>query len=403
MRMLNDKERYEILSLKESDITQEKLVDLFAATSKGEARFNTNDTFRLESNTPRIYNKTAVDTTVGRYIFNMFTLPVSYLKKFGYHNKPITGKTMGDLESLMVNMILTKEMLPEEYLTYMRKAEWMSGASLLYTSPSFDVSTIDNLPEIMTMKETLIAEYKDKIADGDKNVLSMISDRLVAEAKKIMENDPDKYRTIEWSNAGVYKIDQNYRKTNIATGLQRKPSNQNDYFYVDSNYADGLAKKDYAMNSNLAIIGGLSRGLDSAESGYSSKKILGAMSTWAVDKDLDDCGTAHYLEIEIPKGYDTFFYYRWVKDGDNLIMLTSDNIQNYIGKKIKLRSPLYCKSEKVCKKCAGDFLERIGINYEGLAAFEIADTLVNAMMKAFHDSSIKSNHIDPGKYIKKVN
>ena len=72
-------------------------------------------------------------------------------------------------------------------------------------------------------------------------------------------------------------------------------------------------------------------------------------------------------------------------------------------KKVKMRSPLYCKSENICKKCAGDFLERIGVDYEGLAAFEIADVLVNSMMKAFHDSSIKSSHIDIEKYIKKIN
>jgi hypothetical protein len=79
---------------------------------------------------------------------------------------------------------------------------------------------------------------------------------------------------------------------------------------VDSNYADGLAKKDYANNSNLAIIGGLSRGLDSAESGYSGKKILGAMSTLSVDKEVEDCGTTHFLETEIPAGYESFYYYR---------------------------------------------------------------------------------------------
>jgi len=253
------------------------------------------------------------------------------------------------------------------------------------------------------MKANMNREYADKIAAGDKNVLSMINDKLVAEAQRIMESDPEKYKTIEWANAGIYGISKNYRKTNIATGLQRKPSNENEYFYVDSNYADGLAKKDYANNSNLAIIGGLSRGLDSAESGYSSKKILGAMSTWAVDKELDDCGTTHYLETEIAKGYEGFYYYRWIKHNGKLMLTDPNNIKQFIGKVVQMRSPLYCKTANVCKKCAGDFLGRIGIDYEGLAAFEIADVLVNSMMSAFHDSSIRSSHIDPELYIKKVN
>jgi len=73
----------------------------------------------------------------------------------------------------------------------------MGGATVAYISPSFDLSTVDNLPEVMTMKENLNKEYADKIADGDKNVLSMINDKLVGEAEKIMKSDPEKYKTIE--------------------------------------------------------------------------------------------------------------------------------------------------------------------------------------------------------------
>ena len=121
MKILNDKERYEILSLKPDDITQKKLVELFAATSKGEAKYETNDQFRLEANT--FYNKSAVDTTVGKYVFNMFTLPVSYLKKYGYNNQSMNGKNLGNMETNMTDMILNDEMKPEDYLVYMRKGE----------------------------------------------------------------------------------------------------------------------------------------------------------------------------------------------------------------------------------------------------------------------------------------
>jgi hypothetical protein len=47
------------------------------------------------------------------------------------------------------------------------------------------------------MKENLVREYADKIAEGDKNTLSMINDKLVEVAQKIMESNPEKYRTIE--------------------------------------------------------------------------------------------------------------------------------------------------------------------------------------------------------------
>jgi hypothetical protein len=73
----------------------------------------------------------------------------------------------------------------------------MSGAMVAYLSPSFDLATVDNIPEVMTMKENLNREYADKIAEGDKNVLSMINDKLVDAANSIMKGNPEKYKTIE--------------------------------------------------------------------------------------------------------------------------------------------------------------------------------------------------------------
>jgi hypothetical protein len=121
MRFLDEKERYEILSLKPDDITQKKLVELFAATSKGDARFNTNDKFNLPTN--KFYNKNSIDTTIGKYLFNMFALPESYLKKYGYNNSPMNSKNLGKQETNMADMILTGELKPEDYIIYMRKGE----------------------------------------------------------------------------------------------------------------------------------------------------------------------------------------------------------------------------------------------------------------------------------------
>jgi len=126
MRVLNDKERYEILSLKPDDITQKKLVELLAATSKGEARFNTNDLFALIANSRDVrdvYNKNTIETTVGKYIFNMFALPKAYLKKYGYNNEVMNASNLGKMETKMTDMMLIDELKPEDYIEYMRKGE----------------------------------------------------------------------------------------------------------------------------------------------------------------------------------------------------------------------------------------------------------------------------------------
>lgn len=125
MKILNDKERYEILSLKPDDITQKKLVELFAATNKGESRYEPNDKFTLDANAlgGKLYNKTAIETTVGRFILNIFTLPESYLKKHGYNNETLNSKNLGKQETNMADMMLLKELKAEDYLVYMQKIE----------------------------------------------------------------------------------------------------------------------------------------------------------------------------------------------------------------------------------------------------------------------------------------
>jgi len=120
--MLNDKERFEILSLKPDDITQKKLVELFAATNKGESKYEPNDRFILDTN-HKVHNKSSIETTVGRYIVNMFAFPESYLKKYGYCNNILSGGGLSKEETRMTDMILTGEMKPEEFLVYMRKGE----------------------------------------------------------------------------------------------------------------------------------------------------------------------------------------------------------------------------------------------------------------------------------------
>lgn len=133
-------------------------------------------------------------------------------------------------------------------------------------------------------------------------------------------------------------------------------------------------------------------------SGYLSKELISAMqSETLADKD-SDCGTKGYLSIKIPeKGYDDFAY-RYIIEGEKLICLTPDVIQKYIGKVVKLRSPMYCigvgKEKHLCNKCAGDFYYKLGKKNIGLLCSRPAETTKRLGMKKFHENLVRSNQID---------
>ena len=77
--------------------------------------------------------------------------------------------------------------------------------------------------------------------------------------------------------------------------------------------------------------------------------------------------------------------------------MDDSNIDNYVGKKIKLRSPMYCIGDKLCSKCAGLMYEKLGIKNIGLTTSRAATTLLNMGMKQFHDSTQSIARIDINK------
>lgn len=112
-----------------------------------------------------------------------------------------------------------------------------------------------------------------------------------------------------------------------------------------------------------------------------------------------DCGSVGYLNMVIPeKGYDDFMY-RYIVEGDKLVCLTTDVITKYIGKKVKLRSPMYCigvgKEKCLCNICAGDLYYKLGKKNIGLLCSRPAETTKRLGMKKFHENLVKIKQIDP--------
>ena len=112
-----------------------------------------------------------------------------------------------------------------------------------------------------------------------------------------------------------------------------------------------------------------------------------------------DCGTKHYLSIVIPKDLKSMFLYRFIIDGAKLVELTPENIDKYVDKEVKLRSPMLCKGDTICEHCAGTLFKRMDLKDCGLVASNMTGSLLNLSMKKMHDSTVKINKINIEKYI----
>lgn len=115
------------------------------------------------------------------------------------------------------------------------------------------------------------------------------------------------------------------------------------------------------------------------------------MQTEIIDVEGSDCGTQKALSITLTEKNASDFTNRNIKFGDGHLLLTPDNINRYIGKEVKVFSPMYCTGDKICRKCAGTYNNP----FIGLDTNKIATTLTNLNMKKFHDNTIKSTILNP--------
>ena len=134
-------------------------------------------------------------------------------------------------------------------------------------------------------------------------------------------------------------------------------------------------------------------------SGYEAKKIFAAFQTSVLDDEFTDCKTDLTLDFILNKNNYKLFLYRYIVVNGKLIELNLNNINNYIDQKVKIRSPLFCQGKKICNICAGNLYYKLGIRNIGLTVSKMAGKLLNANMKAFHDSSVKTERINFFDYI----
>ena len=90
--------------------------------------------------------------------------------------------------------------------------------------------------------------------------------------------------------------------------------------------------------------------------------------------------------------------YCYVIEGNKLVEITSDNMDKYIGKTIKIRYSSMCKAKNgICNACAGNAFYRQGRINVGMETPQVASKIKNIFMKSFHDSQVKLYEMDPMK------
>jgi len=384
LRLLNKDEVQELLSLEFNDITTKRIKSYFCRTVKRpEPRFAVTDYFHIPENSCSA--NLPGFTTVGLFLFNkLLTDNEALTPILGYVNVAITSKNLNRLYTLASEAFFEDKITWTNMYFIINMLEWMGGGDMAdLLNPSLTTRLLTLPPEFKKLREELFKKYEKEIEAGDVTIGAKIEEELVTFGKKYYS------QFSEWDNfASGAKLDyDNSMKTMLLMKGPILDTLTDQWKVLKSNYNDGISKEEYPTFAGSAVSGVYSRALGVAQGGYTVKKFIATLQDVAAAEDGSDCGTKEYLDIYLdPYFKKEFQYMNIIADNGKLITLTPENIGNYLGKRVKLRSPMYCKHQPpmICSKCLGIHPYKMNIKMIGLASTKIGATLLNKRLKAFH-------------------
>jgi len=385
-----------LLNVKEDDITLSFIMDTFGEFD-GKRKFNTYDEIDIPKDSygpPGNRNKNVFRTTVGLWIFNKYFIEKDLFHIFKYINKTINKKEFGKINERLSYALLEDEIELSVMKKYLMKTQKvMPYVSIL--SPSYTLNMLLCTKEIEKKKKELFKKYEEEVKSGDPLIIDKIQSELLDFAKELLKDDP----AMDTYNSGARgSFNNNFKNLFVMKGLVKDPDPNKGYEVATSSFMTGVKKEEYHIYAKSLAAGPYSRAKKTEFGGYLEKLFLAAYQHVVLDKEGSDCGTKRYITVDFNTENMQDYMYSYIIKGDNLVELTSKNMDKYKGKIVKLRFSSLCESKTgICNKCAGNLFYRLGIKNIGMTAPQIPSRLKVLSMKSFHNSSQTFVEMDPMK------
>lgn len=379
--------------------TSDQFVKIFARFKDKQPEFYADDYITIGPENSKFVKPNST-TTVGVYIFNKFV--IEPLEVFGYINHPIPVSTWEELENSIAKALSAYDITPQQVGEFIDRAQFLLGgplAQIISPSVSHDIMTLP--PKATKLRDKLIAENQEKLAENDPLTSSKIEREVVDLALKEMENNHSTGK--EFFDSGAIDPYNNYRTMMVMKGAIKDNTGESPtgYKVITSNYNTGISKEDMPKIADSLVTSSYMSGIATADSGTLGKKYNVIGQRIKIGDPGSDCGTKVYLKTKITDRH----LYRYIVENGKLIMLDHDNIDKYKGKVCNLRSPIHCKfpDPTYCSKCVGERPYRVGNYNLGLSFMIISGSTMNAALKTKHDVTVKYKKItidDLTKYVK---
>lgn len=429
---MNEEELKAVLSLKGASIDLKFLHSIFNEGSSTYVPPNTklvldekilksvDSEFCRFKNAKSLYGQ---ETTIGRFIFNLAIYNVKDMKLavpdtiedrlrdtrdsfseydydaevkhlLDYKNFTLTAKSIGKLYAEMSQLMIDGEITHQAMDQFIDNLNWLGFSLVPYMNPSMDIMSMSPTPEIKKVREAVFKEHRDIIDRNDVIAYNnVIEPAILSQASKILDEKGSSGKII--FDSGVNgSFNGNYKLTAIARGVVAKSDDPSKYSIATSSLVEGVSKDEIALAGDIAVQGSLGRAIDTRQGGYKVKQFYAGFQSVVADDPGTDCGTPYTIQVDLDESNYGDYLYRYIYTGKELVLLDRENKPKYLGKSVQMRSPFFCQTPKICSKCAGEMLGKLGIRNIGLTSANIGSALLNASLKAFHSLSVKTNNYE---------
>ena len=322
--------------------------------------------------TVKLSNGKSIRTILGRALFNA-TLPEEFLNKHynGFideqinskkYNKEILLKLFEDYSSqTAADYVTATENLLRVYTSVYPASLVMSELSRqdLFADLKRRYENSKTLEE----KQKIINEIEKKMKDGS-----------LAKELPMLDNI---------LRSGSRGTPEQLRQVLVCKGILQDP--QGNFLSVNESLMEGLDPQGNFYQGFGARKGMMDRSRATAMTGYMYRKFIYAMASVTYDPEIRDCGTTKTVSVNINDSNAKLLEFRYIVDNGKLVCLTRDVMPKYIGKTVNLRSPIYCRSHKLCKACYGDLMHVYNTKFVGILGAEaMGERGTQEIMKAFH-------------------
>ena len=157
---------------------------------------------------------------------------------------------------------------------------------------------------------------------------------------------------------------------------------------IQGSFTEGLSTTEFFRSSASSRKGIIDRVLNTSDTGYLSRQLAYFLSPVELDPFVKDCRTQTTLNLKVDDNLSRRLHGRFVVKDKKIEQFSPSEFRS--GSIVNLRSPIFCKSFKICNTCYGRLIERHKSPYIGmLAAQYIGERGTQIIMRSFHVSGAK--------------